>query len=34
MMVVNRAVPARIRRLINVVNGLNNEIATPFVLVC
>jgi sodium/hydrogen antiporter len=30
---VNRAVPARIRRLINVESGLNDGIATPFVLV-
>lgn len=28
----NRAVPARIRRLINVESGLNDGIATPFVL--
>ena len=31
--IVNRAVPARIRRLINVESGLNDAIATPFVLV-
>jgi sodium/hydrogen antiporter len=30
---VNPAVPARIRRLINVESGLNDGIATPFVLV-
>ena len=30
---VNRAVPARIRRLINVESGLNDGIATPFVTV-
>ena len=30
---VNRAVPARIRRLINVESGLNDGIATPVVLV-
>ncbi len=30
---LNRAVPARIRRLINVESGLNDGIATPFVLV-
>ena len=30
---VNRAVPARIQRLINVESGLNDGIATPFVLV-
>jgi NhaP-type Na+/H+ or K+/H+ antiporter len=30
---VNRAVPARIRRLINVESGLNDGIATPFVLI-
>lgn len=30
---VNQAVPARIRRLINVESGLNDGIATPFVLV-
>jgi len=30
---VNRAVPARIRRLINIESGLNDGIATPFVLV-
>ena len=30
---VNRAVPARIRRLLNVESGLNDGIATPFVLV-
>ena len=29
---VNQAVPARIRRLINVESGLNDGIATPFVL--
>jgi sodium/hydrogen antiporter len=29
---LNRAVPARIRRLINVESGLNDGIATPFVL--
>ena len=29
---VNRAVPARIRRLLNVDSGLNDGIATPFVL--
>ena len=28
--IVNRAVPARIRRLINVESGLNDGIATPF----
>jgi NhaP-type Na+/H+ or K+/H+ antiporter len=32
-MMVNTAVPARIRRLINVESGLNDGIATPFVLV-
>ena len=32
-MMVNPAVPARIRRLINVESGLNDGIATPFVLV-
>ncbi len=32
-MMVNRAVPAWIRRLINVESGLNDGIATPFVLV-
>ena len=32
-MMVNRAVPARIRRLINVESGLNDGIATPVVLV-
>jgi NhaP-type Na+/H+ or K+/H+ antiporter len=32
-MMVNRAVPARIRRLINVESGLNDGIATPFVLI-
>jgi NhaP-type Na+/H+ or K+/H+ antiporter len=32
-MIVNPAVPARIRRLINVESGLNDGIATPFVLV-
>jgi NhaP-type Na+/H+ or K+/H+ antiporter len=32
-MMVNAAVPARIRRLINVESGLNDGIATPFVLV-
>jgi sodium/hydrogen antiporter len=31
-MMVNPAVPARIRRLINVESGLNDGIATPFVL--
>jgi NhaP-type Na+/H+ or K+/H+ antiporter len=31
--IVNRAVPARIRRLLNVESGLNDGIATPFVLV-
>ena len=30
---LNRAVPARIRRLINVESGLNDGIVTPFVLV-
>ena len=30
-MMVNPAVPARIRRLINVESGLNDGIATPFV---
>src|SRR3984957_756035 len=30
---LNRAVPARIRRLINLGSGLNDGIATPFVLV-
>jgi NhaP-type Na+/H+ or K+/H+ antiporter len=30
---LNRAVPGRIRRLINVESGLNDGIATPFVLV-
>ena len=30
---VNRAVPARIRRLLNVESGLNDGIATPFVMV-
>src|SRR6516162_10096848 len=30
-MIVNPAVPARIRRLINVESGLNDGIATPFV---
>jgi NhaP-type Na+/H+ or K+/H+ antiporter len=30
---VNRAVPARIRRLLNVESGLNDGIATPFVTV-
>ena len=30
---VNRAVPVRMRRLINVESGLNDGIATPFVLV-
>jgi NhaP-type Na+/H+ or K+/H+ antiporter len=30
---LNRAVPARIRRLINLESGLNDGIATPFVLV-
>jgi sodium/hydrogen antiporter len=32
-MMVNPAVPVRIRRLINVESGLNDGIATPFVLV-
>ena len=32
-MMVNPAVPARIRRLINVESGLNDGIATPVVLV-
>lgn len=32
-MMVNQAVPARIRRLINVESGLNDGIATPVVLV-
>src|SRR5215831_14768493 len=32
-MMVNRAVPVRIRRLINVESGLNDGIATPFVAV-
>jgi sodium/hydrogen antiporter len=32
-MMTNPAVPARIRRLINVESGLNDGIATPFVLV-
>src|SRR5690348_10109926 len=32
-MMVNPAVPARIRRLINVESGLNDGIATPFVLI-
>jgi NhaP-type Na+/H+ or K+/H+ antiporter len=32
-MMVNKAVPARIRRLINVESGLNDGIATPFVLI-
>ena len=32
-MMVNPAVPARIRRLLNVESGLNDGIATPFVLV-
>ena len=32
-MMVNPAVPARIRRLVNVESGLNDGIATPFVLV-
>jgi len=32
-MMVNPAVPGRIRRLINVESGLNDGIATPFVLV-
>jgi sodium/hydrogen antiporter len=32
-MLVNQAVPARIRRLINVESGLNDGIATPFVLI-
>src|SRR5580692_9128433 len=31
-MMVNPAVPARIRRLLNVESGLNDGIATPFVL--
>jgi sodium/hydrogen antiporter len=31
-MLVNQAVPTRIRRLINVESGLNDGIATPFVL--
>ncbi len=30
---VNQAVPARIRRLLNVESGLNDGIATPFVMV-
>jgi NhaP-type Na+/H+ or K+/H+ antiporter len=30
-MMLNPAVPARIRRLINVESGLNDGIATPFV---
>jgi NhaP-type Na+/H+ or K+/H+ antiporter len=30
---LNRAVPARIRRLLNLESGLNDGIATPFVLV-
>jgi sodium/hydrogen antiporter len=30
---LNRAVPARIRRVINVESGLNDGIATPFVLI-
>ena len=32
-MMINPAVPARIRRLINVESGLNDGIATPFVLI-
>src|SRR5690348_16630982 len=32
-MMVNPAVPVRIRRLINVESGLNDGIATPFVLI-
>src|SRR5215470_11213350 len=32
-MMVNHAVPERIRRLINVESGLNDGIATPFVLI-
>jgi sodium/hydrogen antiporter len=32
-LMVNPAVPARIRRLVNVESGLNDGIATPFVLV-
>jgi sodium/hydrogen antiporter len=32
-MMVNQAVPARIRRLINVESGLKDGIATPFVLI-
>jgi NhaP-type Na+/H+ or K+/H+ antiporter len=32
-LMVNQAVPARIRRIINVESGLNDGIATPFVLV-
>ncbi|HTP15697.1 MAG TPA: cation:proton antiporter [Streptosporangiaceae bacterium] len=32
-MMVNPAVPARIRRLVNVESGLNDGIATPFVLI-
>ena len=32
-MIVNPAVPVRIRRLVNVESGLNDGIATPFVLV-
>lgn len=32
-MMLNRSVPARIRRLINVESGLNDGIATPFVFV-
>jgi sodium/hydrogen antiporter len=32
-MIVNRLVPARIRRLINVESGLNDGIATPFVAI-
>jgi sodium/hydrogen antiporter len=32
-MMVNRAVPVRIRQLINVESGLNDGIATPFVLI-
>jgi len=32
-MLINQAMPARIRRLINVESGLNDGIATPFVLI-
>jgi NhaP-type Na+/H+ or K+/H+ antiporter len=32
-MLINQAVPTRIRRLINVESGLNDGIATPFVLI-